>query len=78
MRHTCLPNVSTKHVIRPIGGFKLINLPGLVLAVAMVAKCKEIINLAQKISIWRQLLAEKKNCSRKFLSGVGMSSRESH
>ena len=30
------------HVSRPIGGFKLvINLPWLVLAVAIVAKCKE-------------------------------------
>ena len=67
MQHTCLPNVSPKHVIRPIGGFKLvINLPGLVLAVAIVAKCKEIINLAQKILIWRQLLAEKKIAGENF------------
>ena len=48
-------NESPNHVIHPIGGFKLvINLPGLVLAVPIVAKCKEIINLAQKILTWRR------------------------
>ena len=29
--------------------------------VAIVAKCEEIINLAQKILIWRQLLAKEKS-----------------
>ena len=32
---------------------------GVALPIAIVAKCEEIINLAQKIVIWRQLLAKK-------------------
>ena len=73
-----LTNVSPNYVIRLIGWFKLvINLPGFALVVAIVSKCKEIINLAQKYSFgdnyWR-----KKNCWWKFLSGVGTSHRECH
>ena len=60
MRHTCLPNESPNHVI---GGFKLvINLPGLVLVVAIVANCKEIINLAQKNINLATTIGGKKNC----------------
>ena len=36
------------------------NTPGFALPIAVVAKCEEIINLAQKILIWRQLLAKEK------------------
>ena len=35
--------------------------PGFALPIAIVAKCEEIINLAQKILIWRQLLAKEKS-----------------
>ena len=34
---------------------------GFALPIAIVAKCDEIINLAQKILIWRQLLAKEKS-----------------
>ena len=34
---------------------------GFALPIAIVAKCEEIINLAQKILIWRQLLAKEKS-----------------
>ena len=44
---------------------------GFALQVAIVAKCEEIINLAQKILIWRQLLAKEKS-QVIFLSGVGI------
>ena len=46
--------------------------PGFALPIAIVAKCEEIINLAQKILIWRQLLAKEKS-QVKFLSGDGTS-----
>ena len=35
--------------------------PGFALPIAIVAKCEEIINLARKILIWRQLLAKEKS-----------------
>ena len=44
---------------------------GFALPIAIVAKCEEIINLAQKILIWRQLLAKEKS-QVYFLSGVGI------
>ena len=34
---------------------------GFALPIAIVAKCEEIINLAQKILIWRQILAKEKS-----------------
>ena len=34
---------------------------GFALPIAIVAKCEEIINLAQKIWIWQQLLAKEKS-----------------
>ena len=37
----------------------IINASGFALVMAIVAKCEKIINLAQKILIWRQLLAKK-------------------
>ena len=52
--------------------YEAINkLPGFALPIAIVAKCEEITNLAQKILIWRQLLAKEKS-QVDFLSGVGI------
>ena len=41
--------------------------PGFALPIAIVAKCEEIINLAQKIVIWRQLLAKEKSLAKIFV-----------
>ena len=40
---------------------------GFALPIAIVAKCEEIINLAQKIVIWRQLLAKEKSLAKIFV-----------
>ena len=44
-----------------------INVQGFALPIAIVAKCEEIINLAQKIVIWRQLLAKEKSLAKTFV-----------
>ena len=41
--------------------------PGFALPIAIVAKCEEIKNLAQKIVIWRQLLAKEKSLAKIFV-----------
>ena len=41
--------------------------PGFALPIAIVAKCEEIRNLAQKILIWRQLLAKEKSQAKIFV-----------
>ena len=44
-----------------------IRVPNFALPIAIVAKCEEIINLAQKIVIWRQLLAKEKSLAKIFV-----------
>ena len=44
-----------------------VKLTGFALPIAIVAKCEEIINLAQKIVIWRQLLAKEKSLAKIFV-----------
>ena len=52
----------------------VIEKPGFALPIAIVAKCEEIINLAQKILIWRQLLAKEKSQAKKFVWRLNVSS----
>ena len=40
---------------------------GFALPIAIVAKCEEILNFAQKIVIWRQLLAKEKSPAKFFV-----------
>ena len=47
--------------------------PGFTLLIAIVAKCEEIMNVAQKIIISRQLLAKEKWLAKFFLSDIGSS-----
>ena len=51
---------------------------GFVLPIAIVAKCEEIINLAQKIVIWRQLLAKEKSLAKIFVWHRNVTSGLSH
>ena len=43
------------------------QIAGFALPIAIVAKCEEIINLAQKIVIWRQLLVKEKSVAKIFV-----------
>ena len=51
---------------------------GFALPIAIVAKCEEIINLAQKIVIWRQLLAKEKSLAKIFVWRRNVTSGLSH
>ena len=50
-----------KHSTTELPDTYQISKPGFALPIAIVAKCEEILNLAQKILIWRQLLAKEKS-----------------
>ena len=51
---------------------------GFALPIAIAAKCEEIINLAQKIVIWRQLLAKEKSLAKIFVWRRKVTSGLSH
>ena len=55
-----------------------ISAAGFALPIAIVAKCEEIINLAQKIVIWRQLLAKEKSLAKFFVWRRNVTSGLSH